>query len=59
MNLIFQIYVEEHEITRGNYQQFNIMLNENNCKSHISLMALYCKYEDSVRDKCREILETH
>ena len=55
MKLRFQAYVEEHKIMCGKHQQHHVMLNENTCKS---LRAL-CKYEDSVRDKCRETLETH
>ena len=59
MKLRFQIYVEEHEIAHRNHQQGHVMLNENTCKSHISLTALWCKYEDFVRDKRREILKTY
>ena len=57
MKLRFQIYVEEHEITCGKQQQHHITLKKNTCKPHILFLAL-CKYEDSIRDKRREALET-
>ena len=50
--------MKEHEVTRGKHQQHHVMVKENTCKSHISLLAL-CKSKGSVTDKRIETLETH
>ena len=38
MKLRFQIYVKEHEMIRGKHQQHHVMMRENTCKTHISLL---------------------
>lgn len=38
MKLRFQIYVKEHEMIRGKHQQRHVMMKENTCKTHISLL---------------------